>query len=296
MTNTLPKLSARPDCPVDPLLIDILRRVDVVAREQGIDYFVGGALARDLILLHVFGKDTGRATRDVDLGICIDDWGKFDSLKASLIQGGSFTEQPRFAHRLTYWPGEGAFGIPLDLLPFGGVESADATIAWPPGMDIVMNVAGFSEARTSALMVEVAEGVVVPVTSLPSLAILKLIAWRDRHLETTKDATDFLLIARHYHDAGNADRLYETETALLQATDFDPELAGAMLLGKDAAAICLASTAESIETILTSPQLRQRLIDQILRATLSSGDDASSSRVDHYLDAFHRGFGSPNKA
>jgi len=294
--NTLPNLSARPDRPVDPLLIDILRRVDVVAREQGIDYFVGGALARDLILLHVFGKDTGRATRDVDLGICIDDWGKLDSLKASLIQSGKFTEQPKLAHRLIYRPREDAFGIPLDLLPFGGVESADATIAWPPGMDIVMNVAGFSEAHTSALMVEVVEGVVVPVTSLPSLAVLKLIAWRDRHLETMKDATDFLLIARHYHDTGNADRLYETESALLQATDFDPEMAGAMLLGKDAAAICLASTAESIETILTSPQLRQCLIDQILRATLSSGDAAGSSRVERYLDAFHSGFGSPNKA
>ncbi|OGT00234.1 MAG: hypothetical protein A3K04_07200, partial [Gallionellales bacterium RBG_16_56_9] len=244
----------------------------------------------------VFGKDTGRATRDVDLGICIDDWGKLDSLKASLIQSGKFTEQPKLAHRLIYRPREDAFGIPLDLLPFGGVESADATIAWPPGMDIVMNVAGFSEAHTSALMVEVVEGVVVPVTSLPSLAVLKLIAWRDRHLETMKDATDFLLIARHYHDTGNADRLYETESALLQATDFDPEMAGAMLLGKDAAAICLASTAESIETILTSPQLRQCLIDQILRATLSSGDAAGSSRVERYLDAFHSGFGSPNKA
>lgn len=295
MINTLLKLSARPDRPIDPLLIDILRRVDAVAREQGIDYFVGGALARDLILLHVFGKVTGRATRDVDLGICIDDWGKLDSLKASLIQSGKFTEQPMLAHRLIYRPREDAFGIPLDLLPFGGVESADATIAWPLGMDIVMNVAGFSEAHTSALMVEVVEGVVVPVTSLPSLAVLKLIAWCDRHLETTKDATDFLLIARHYHDTGNADRLYETESALLQATDFDPEMAGAMLLGKDAAAICLASTAESIETILTSPQLRQRLIDQILRATLSSGDDAGSSRVERYIDAFHSGFRSPNK-
>ena len=130
----------------------------------------------------------------------------------------------------------------------------------------------------------------MPVTSLPSLAILKLIAWRDRHLETTKDATDFLLIARNYHDAGNTDRLYETESALLQATDFDPDMAGAMLLGKDAAAICLSSTAQSIETILNDSQLRQRLIDQILRATLSSGDDASSLRVERYLEAFQRGF------
>lgn len=88
MTNTLPKLSARTDRPVEPRILDILRRVDAAARQQRIDYFVGGALARDLILLHVFGKDTGRAMRDVDLGICIDDWARLDSLKGMLIQGG----------------------------------------------------------------------------------------------------------------------------------------------------------------------------------------------------------------
>jgi predicted nucleotidyltransferase len=204
VTNTSPKFSARPARPVDPLVLDILRRVDAATRELGIDYFVGGALARDLILLHVFAKDTGRATRDLDLGICIDAWSKLDSLKASLIGGGNFSEQRRVAHRLIFRPPEYAYGIPLDLLPFGTIEGANATIAWPPGMDVVMNVAGFSEARTSAVLVEVTEGFFVPVTSLPSLAVLKLIAWRDRHHETEKDAADFLLIARHYHDAGNS--------------------------------------------------------------------------------------------
>ncbi|MBI5329678.1 MAG: nucleotidyl transferase AbiEii/AbiGii toxin family protein [Betaproteobacteria bacterium] len=290
MTNTLPKLSIRPDLPVEPRLLDILRRVDAVARGQGIDYFVGGALARDLILLHVFGKDTGRATRDVDLGICIDDWSRLDSLKGMLVQGGGFAEQPRIAHRLIYRLAEDAFGIPLDLLPFGGIENADGAIAWPPGMEIVMNVAGFAEACASALMVEVAEDLIVPVTSLPSLAVLKLIAWRDRHPETPKDATDFLLIARYYADAGNYDRLYETESALLQAVDFDPELAGAMLLGKDAAVVCSASTEKTVSNILTDAYLKQRLIDQLLRTTLSSGENSITSRVEQFVGAFLNGF------
>ena len=100
MTNTSPKFSARPDRPVDSLVLDILRRVHAATRELGIDYFVGGALARDLILLHAFGKDTGRATRDVDVGICIDDWSKLDALKASLSLGGHFSDQRQVAHRL----------------------------------------------------------------------------------------------------------------------------------------------------------------------------------------------------
>lgn len=271
------------------MLLDILRRVDAVTHELGIEYFVGGALARDLILSHVFGKDTGRATRDVDLGICIDDWSRLDALRVRLIEGGYFAVQPGVAHRLIYRPAGNAFGIPLDLLPFGGVVHSDQTIAWPPGGDIVMNVAGFAEARTSALMVEITDNFAVPVTSLPSLAILKLIAWRDRHLETSKDATDFLLIARHYADAGNFDRLYEAESALLQAVDFDPELAGAMLLGRDTAALSSAGTKEIVMSILTTPTLKQRLIDQLLRATLTSGDGDGSARVEPILNAFQSG-------
>lgn len=290
MTAISPNLSTRPDRPVDPLLLDILRRADAAARELGVDYFVGGALARDLILLHIFGRDTGRATRDVDLGIHIDDWRTLGAFKATLLRDGNFSEQDKVAHRLIYRARENAFGIPLDLLPFGGVERVDATIAWPPGMEVIMNVAGFAEARHSAMMVEVIADFFVPVASLPSLAVLKLIAWRERHLETTKDATDFLVIARHYSDAGNLDRLYESEAALLAAADFDPAIAGAMLLGKDAAAVCSASTAQTVTDILSDTQFNQRLIDQILRATRSSGDDAGRPGAERYLDAFRRGF------
>ncbi|SIR45230.1 Predicted nucleotidyltransferase [Aromatoleum tolulyticum] len=289
MTNTSPQLTVRPDRPVDPLLQDILRRVDAATRELGIEYFVGGALARDLILLHVFGRHTGRATRDVDLGIHIDDWTTLDALKANLTREGAFSEKAGIAHRLMYDAHDAAFGIPLDLLPFGGVESTDGTIAWPPGMEILMSVAGFAEARQSAMMVGVADDLCVPVASLPALAMLKLIAWRDRHRETTKDAADFLLIARHYCDAGNIDRLYDAEPVLLQAADFDPELAGAILLGKDAAEISLPRTTQAVTVILTDAGLRQQLIGQLLRTTLSMGDDAGSSRVERYLNAFQSG-------
>jgi predicted nucleotidyltransferase len=290
MTDISPKFSVRPDRPVDPLLVDILKQVDPVAREQGIAYFVGGAMARDLILQHVFDKDTGRATRDVDFGVCIDEWDKLAAFKAGLANGGNFTEQKKVAHRLIYRVAPSDFGTPVDLLPFGGVENAQATIAWPPDMDVILNVAGFADAYASTLPIEVAPGFLVPVTSLASLAALKLIAWRDRHLKTEKDASDFLLIARHYADAGNLDRLYETEQALLEAAGFELEVAGAALLGKDVAQVCLPETARQITAMLATPALRLRLVDQMLRHTLLSGDAAGSARIAQCLDAFQKGF------
>lgn len=268
----------------------MLYQVDRVLCELGIDYVVAGALARDLILSHVFGRDTGRATRDLDLGICIDAWSRLDGLRGHLAETGHFSPEAGVAHRLIYRSTASTYRVPLDLLPFGGVEDKDGSIAWPPGMDRVMKVVGFAEARSSALMVKIAEGLVVPVASLPSLAALKLIAWRDRYLTTSKDATDFLLIARHYADAGNLDRLYDTEPALLQAANFDPDLAGAILLGKDAAALCGYRAVQLIGELAVNGHLKSILIDQLLRAAVLSGGDVANSRTEQFLQAFFDGF------
>lgn len=48
-------LKTSPDRPVDPLLHHILQLASAAAQGLGIDFFVGGALARDLMLWHVHG-------------------------------------------------------------------------------------------------------------------------------------------------------------------------------------------------------------------------------------------------
>ncbi|MFN4118615.1 nucleotidyl transferase AbiEii/AbiGii toxin family protein [Acidovorax sp.] len=284
-------LQTAPDRPVDPLLLAILQRASEAAHSLGIDFFVGGALARDLVLWHVHGQRTGRATRDVDLGLHVNNWTAFSALKARLVEEGAFELQPGVAHRLLYRPSGTVHGIPLDLLPFGAVQTHEATITWPPEHAVVMNVAGFVEAHHTAMSIDLNRSLKVRVASLPSLAILKLIAWRDRHLETSKDATDFLLIALRYAEAGNLDRLYDTETVLLQNCDFDPDLAGAMLLGKDAAASMQEPTAHAVESILVKTgRLRQRLDDQLQRALQIGGAfDARGMNPVRLVDAFADG-------
>lgn len=283
-------LKTSPDRPVDPLLLDILQSASAAAQSLDIDFFVGGALARDLMLWHVHGQNTGRATRDVDLGLHLTDWAAFSALKDLLLAQGRFQPQEDVAHRLMYLPAGMSHGIPLDLLPFGALEGPQATIAWPPEHAVVMNVAGFAEAHRAAVDVALNDTLAVRVASLPSLAVLKLIAWRDRHLETAKDATDFLLIARRYAEAGNMDRLYEAEAALLQACDFDPDLAGAMLLGRDAAALVQGATAQAVTDILhRAGRWRQRLDDQLQRA-LQTDPASPEHPLLHHVDAFLQGF------
>jgi len=270
----------------EPDLVDLLRLVHAICKTLGIDYFIAGAMARDLILYHAFGEKPGRLTRDVDLGIWVNDWDQFSQLKTALLHAAEFSAVAGIEHRLLFQPGR----LPLDLIPFGEIQTPAGTIAWPPKGDIVMNVAGFAEAHCAALRVEIVPGFTVPVASIPSLAVLKLVAWTDRHAQTNKDASDLLLLIKSYARIGNYDRVYESESALLQEHAYDPDLAGAALLGKDAALICSLATAQIIQGMLSTQNLRQRLIDQMTRSGSEIGMMDFVKNPAPFLDAFAHGF------
>ena len=78
------------------------------------------------------------------------------------------------------------FSLPVHLIPFGGIATGDGTIECPPTREIVMNVAGFEEALTSSMPVEIEPDFVVRVASLTGLTLLKLVAWSEGGRETDK--------------------------------------------------------------------------------------------------------------
>lgn len=148
-----------------------------------------------------------------------------------------------------------------------------------------MSVVGFHEAARTSIPVKIDEGLTVPVVALAALSLLKLTAWMDRHHETSKDAIDLLTLLRLYSDAGNEDRLYGEETDLLESSGFDPVVAGARLLGRDAVALCGKLTSRALLERLTNP-LRQELENHLLRGTAGIDDDASQARTLALLAAY----------
>src|SRR2546425_9609763 len=98
-------ISVAPERPVAPIALDLLTVVDRVARNLGSDYFVTGAMARDILLYHVLGLETGRATRDVDIAVAVDSWREFDAIKTRLIETSSVTADDNRPHRLFYRAG-----------------------------------------------------------------------------------------------------------------------------------------------------------------------------------------------
>jgi len=257
---------------------------DVQSAAPDLRPLVVGALARDLWLHYVHGIEIKRATEDVDLALAVD-WHGFSDARDALVATGLFEPLRNVPHKLRY----GKFGW-LDLIPFGAVERADGTIAWPPSGDEVMVVLGYAEAHATAIPIALPHHQTVQAVSLPMLAVLKVLAWKDRHRSTQgKDAVDLALIMRRYLEAGNLDRLY-ADFAYVIDENFDFEPTGAWLLGRDARAQLTEHSARldqmigALDNVLApelDPDGAQTLALQLNPMT---PDDALK-----LLGAFHRG-------
>jgi predicted nucleotidyltransferase len=282
----LKTLSVRSDRPLDPITVEVLSAVDSAARDLDIGYFVAGAMARDIVLLNVFGFETIRATRDIDLAVHVSGWGQFDALKMRLIASHDFSMGEGAAQRVFY---SGIY--PVDLVPFGGVVEKDGSINWPPEGAIVMNVAGYKEALDTILRVEVKPGTVVPVASLASLAMLKVFAWVDRGHRDRKDAQDLALLLRRYADTIDPDDLHGSEAAVLDAVDYNIERAGARLLGKHIRQIAAPKTARELLSHLEREPTRNRLTIDMAQALRQSDDPVELA--DQLLGDFIVGLSQP---
>jgi predicted nucleotidyltransferase len=199
--------------------------VHTVCTVEGIDFFIVGALARDLIFEHQHDIATVRSTRDIDVAVIVADWDEYRGLSARLIREHGFRETDR-PHRL-----EAPSGTPLDLIPFGTIETPDRAIGWPPDEAFMMSTLGFREVYEFSLTGIIDGDYGIQVASLPGLSILKLLAWRDRRYETGKDAQDFCSVVVNYAEV-IGDALYEEHNDLLDEA-YDEPVAAARILGRD---------------------------------------------------------------
>lgn len=289
MNDTSRLLTPKPDRPVDPIALLVIREIHKASQEFGFPVFLVGAMARIILLENIFGLRAGRATTDVDFAFALDNWEQFRTIKTFLVSNANFEESGHVAHQLLLRLPGLEHKYKVDLIPFGGIETSPDIIAWPPDMGVMMNVAGYSDALAAAITVEVSPGINIAVASLPGIAILKLFAWADRGQKNPKDAIDLVSLLRGYHEAGNENRIYEEAGALtaLETAGYDIELAGAWLLGNDAAAMASSQTSTDLRELLTGTKSR-RLIEDMARAML--GKDNALEYSHRLLEQFTNGF------
>lgn len=276
---------------LDALDLQILSDLLHVLRTAGQPCFLIGAGARRLTMEDPWELSGARATLDWDFAVRVESWSAWDVLRERLTSGSSaafrITNQ---AHRLRHTSGR-----PIDLVPFGAIESSPGRITWPDGTE--MSVHAFGECSARLQHVEITPGVVLDSASVPSLAVLKLFAYLDRRTRgETKDIQDLDWLLRHYECAGNEDRVHAELLDVLIDGVIEAEHAGALLLGRDAASIHSQVTLESLHAVLREAlDPYSRVVQDILRAGASTEDRrrlAEAQRIVRRFAAFALGLGA----
>ena len=249
---------------IDKKKIECIELISDVTKSLAIPFFIIGAVARDMILMHGYGIKTIRATYDIDFAIRVQNWQRFNELKNDLIKLDEITETKEI-QRMKYHK-----NIVFDLIPFGPIADKDSTIKWPPSNDIVFNIIGFNEAYKYAQNVLLREKshLEVKIVNLPCLAFMKLFSWNDGNYDRrSKDASDLALILMKYTEADNFERILNEAEDLLESEEFDYVYAGARLLGRDLSLILTPAIKNKVLEILnheTEKESLYRLIEDML--------------------------------
>ncbi|MBN1906153.1 MAG: nucleotidyl transferase AbiEii/AbiGii toxin family protein, partial [Deltaproteobacteria bacterium] len=257
----------------DPLIIELFEITKNTADAEGLNFFVVGASARDLILEYGYKLKTKRATMDIDLGVQVADWGQYQTLKQGLIDTAKF-EQDRQEQRLKFKK-----ILLVDIIPFGDIAGPEYSFTWPSKDGNEMNTLGFSESFEFAILARLRNSPVleIKVTSLAGLAIMKIIAWHDNPARG-RDAQDLSLILHNYLYAGNEERIFDEENDIFDKIKKDQgdyhKNAGARLLGRDMAKIALPESKKKIIEILeeeAKDKGRYRLVEGMIDSYYKSG-------------------------
>ena len=197
MTNISHDLTGK----IDARTAAILSKIDRIAAELNLDFFIVGALARDIILEYLNDIFTARATLDIDIAVSAKDWNQFQELKNALVVTGRFVST-NLSQRLMY-----EHDMPVDIIPFGAIAEDNHTLKLPPDFEIEMSTAGFKECYENAVFVQINTNseLRVKVVSLAGLAAMKIISWDESPERRGKDSADLFLVMRNYIDAGNSE-------------------------------------------------------------------------------------------
>jgi len=190
--------------PVDilhPPVAEMLKAMENTFREFGLDYFLVGALARDLRLSSHKDFEAKRKTKDIDIAVMLDGEEKFYAIKDALLATGDFEESKIKTIKLIY-----KGGIEVDLLPFGEIENEDRELQLSRHALLLMDMTGFKEVFPFVDTITVAEDLSLNVCSLEGLIILKLIA-NDDNPSRTKDISDIEHFIEVYFDL-NSNEIY----------------------------------------------------------------------------------------
>lgn len=260
----------------------LLRDFLAAMEEAQVKCFLVGAGARLFAFDRRWNVKGARATLDWDFAVRAESWDHWSALTARLVRGTPARFTPgKSEHRFLH-----VDGAVLDLVPYGGVESPRGEILWPG--QARMSVQGFRESEGGCELLDTGMGLTVPVAAIPSLALLKLHAYRDRRQRgERKDIQDFDWYLRNYELAGNESRVHEELGEALRSDLIGIQDAGAALLGLDVARMHTSDAITAArEILIESRDPWSKVTTDVLMGKRAADDDWDRRARDETCRAF----------
>lgn len=185
----------------DEKMDSLLQALERGFEKFGIDFYLVGAVSRDVWMAGIHGLKPRQTTGDIDFAVYINDKGVYEALKEYLI-----TKEGFIPYRKNPFVLIGKEGMQVDLLPFGAIEDHGRRVNLRDGGYICVD--GFKEVYDNRLPEVEIGGHKFKFCSLPGIVLLKMIAWEDRPEIRSGDIIDISDVLNHYWDM-HSNEIYE---------------------------------------------------------------------------------------
>lgn len=259
----------------NPDFLNMLKALERGFQQFGIDFYLIGAVARDVWMSGVHKKPVRRATKDIDFAIFIHDTATYDDLKEYFITVEKF-KAIKENHFVLIWNDIQE----IDLLPFGILKDLLGGVELDTVGMASYTMEGFKEIYEIGLPEVIIDHTYrFKFCTLEGIVLLKLIAWDDRPELRRDDIKDISDILEHLFDMF-ANEIYEEHFDLFENEEQDLRHLAAQVLGRKIRQITRINPAlhYRIEMILMS-NIQQEETSQIAKIMVEFFDNTIHENV-----------------
>jgi predicted nucleotidyltransferase len=179
-----------------PEISEMLTALERGLAKFNVDFYLVGAVARDVWMNAINKIEPRRTTGDIDFAVFINNIETYDELREHLINKEGFSPY-KGNNFVLIWQGR----TQVDLLPFGTIEDENGKVT-TNGIGLTnISLQGFTEIYEEGLPELNLEGEhQFKFCTLPGIVLLKMIAFDDRPEHRRDDVKDISDILNHFFD------------------------------------------------------------------------------------------------
>lgn len=211
-----------------PEISEMLSALERGLTKYRVDFYLVGAVARDVWMSGINKIEPRRTTGDIDFAVFINNISTYDELREHLIYEEGFFPY-KGNNFVLIWKGR----TQVDLLPFGAIEDENGKVS-TNGIGLTnISLQGFTEIYDEGLPELNLEGEhQFKFCTLPGIVLLKMIAFDDRPEHRRDDIKDISDILNHFFDMYN-EEIYNNHLDLFGEEEFSLRELAARVMGRE---------------------------------------------------------------